>query len=339
MNLPSTYFLPTLALLATFGFGIIFARLLPVKKRTKDFEHSEKSNAPVSGYEFIGRTPSEYSFSDYAATVLSRRLENETENARFEIATSSIRGSAHIQEETSRQDSVGLFRGNGFTVISISDGVSSSPQSHIGSSFLVTNLERVFKSEFGEKPNADPAQWANVNKTLTENFVSMHVARLKQAGKASTSSFSNLRVEAAELYAATLQVLICFDPSTEDLNIPYIFVSLAGDGSLLLDDGNVTSRIFPSSLPDKWTNGNYVDALPIFDETAQIISGTIPTGKALLFCSDGVGDFLETNENWIGTLRALTSGRLGYESILRFITFHNPESTDDRSLAVVRLHK
>jgi len=218
----------------------------------------------------------------------------------------------------------------------VSDGISSAAKSHLGSVFLISNLEIVLQKTLAEIEITNSDFWVRVNKSLRENFLAMTRARARQANEEVSADVVDLMRMAEENYAATLQ-LIWIDRSEVTLNeLPYTFVHFAGDGSLF-EVGETLERVYPESVSEKWVSGNYVDCLPSHNLPPTLVSRRIPRGSGIVLTTDGVGDFIEGDRGWIESLRQEIRNEFPtLSSLLALINHRNIEANDDRTVAIVK---
>lgn len=279
-------------------------------------------------------SPDKNSIPDYAASIFQLTSPSEPTHPMQIVAVASKRGTGHVRSGESRQDSFTVFADDDHSVLVISDGVSSATQSQLGSAFIVSNFQRMFEEIFEGSDFDDLDKWGALNKRISKGLVSMHIARLKKQGGSDVDTTSALRSGAAEQYAATLEVLIVEKPGVASPH--FYYVRLAGDGnlSLLSKGGAVSLAGANGNLAEKRAT---VNALPVYDGAPMMHQGQIEQGESLILSTDGVGDYLFNNPEWLVALqefcRAVSEPEV---DLLKLVSFNDPNARDDRTIAIVR---
>lgn len=257
----------------------------------------------------------------------------------LEVATLSARGSGHLDQKVPNQDSFVSFQFNEYLIVALSDGVSNSPKSHVGSKLLTSNLRAAVETHI--QPNAiDSKQdWAAVNEALTREMLAEYLKRNGKKYLDSEITSTNVRVDAAKYFAATLEVLVVSRAPTTDENYgKFFFIRIAGDGSvLLLDEKCKTFRLVSADQEaTKVKSSHRVSALPLCDLAPEIYIGQITAGQRLLFMTDGLGDqsFKSTFQN---ELRASLGLRQNPNSLMSFVLGDSVQTSDDRTISILRL--
>lgn len=270
---------------------------------------------------------------DYAATILALTSNEKPDTKVSTVSVASTRGVSHIESGLPRQDNYCILTKSNETLIVLSDGTSSAEESHLGSLFLVQNFERIYDEIFPDGNSPDPLKWKELNLKLSQNLVAMFVSRSKQKGEKVPESVTDLRLAAAAKYASTLEVLVV-SKKIEGEPLEYIFVRVAGDGGVFHVD-DVITQIFVDE-----TGLNLKDAsvrvLPISDSIPVVFSGQIMPGENLMVATDGIGDFILSNDKWRNAL--LNYCQMPQPSsvdLLELVNFFDPNSRDDRTLAIV----
>jgi hypothetical protein len=271
---------------------------------------------------------------DYASTILGVTASGPDAPIKYFVAAGSRRGASHIESGLPRQDNFAVISKDGLTYIVLSDGVSSAEDAQIGSTFLVQNFERILDETFTAGFSEDIALWQELNKKLSQNLVAMHVSRAKREGKQVADSVENLRRDAAKLYAATLEVLVCWQKGSAAV-IDYFAVRLAGDGKLFKISDCVEDLQLGGAL-DGNIKVQSVRALPIYDGTPITCRGEILSGEAIALTTDGIGDFLQVNAEWSRALESFCSKPSPSEhGLLEVIGHSDANSRDDRTIGLV----
>ena len=274
--------------------------------------------------------------SDYETTLFT--VKNLTSSSVHQsVAAASRKGSAHLDNGMPRQDHYKAFTTSSHIVVAVSDGVSSSPESHVGSRFLTQNFEKVYLSEFADGFSLDSEKWSRINQKLSQLLVTMFVNLEKKAGRTVSDVVAELRLAAAAKFAATLEVLIC-ERSDASGSGAFHFVSLAGDGSLFYMSNGIISKV-ATAKTHAVKDSNSVAALPVYDGKPKVSSGQFTGNSILLITTDGVGDFLSLNEEWKQAFYDFSSSLPWSEvELLGLIAHPDLIARDDRTIGVIKSH-
>lgn len=282
----------------------------------------------------IASTPSASGIPDFASTIVGIGSNRVAGKSQYVVSAASQRGVAHREQGLSRQDNFCVFAKGSTTFIVLSDGVSSATDAHIGSTFLVQNFERIYDEVFAGAESLDPSKWRELNTKLSQNLVAMYVSRAKREKQTISESTESLRIEAAQKFAATLEVLV-IKPSEAGDGLGFSYVRLAGDGRLFKIGSGVDPAMFPEDAVAA-VKSSGVSALPIYDGQPKFLNGEIAEGEALAIATDGIGDFIQSNTLWTQKLLEIAHARIPQESdLLDFVNFPDSNSRDDRTIAIV----
>ena len=328
-----------LAAAAAIG-GFLAGRVLNVKAKPTDVvggntqQHNQVGAPETDGRQVLASVASSAGIPDYASTVLGVTDSEPGTSIKYFVAAGSRRGTSHVESGLARQDNFAVISKQDRTYLVLSDGVSSAEEAQIGSTFLVQNFERILDEVFAAGFSEDPALWQELNKKLSQNLVAMHVSRLKRQGQPVADSVDTLRRDAANLFAATLEILVCWPQIGSD-SIEYLAVRLAGDGKLFsILDGVVDLKL--GGVAQENIKVQTVRALPIYDGAPAFARGVIGPGESLALATDGIGDFLEANASWAEKLRLLCSSKSPSErSLLDLVSQPDTNSRDDRTIGIV----
>jgi serine/threonine protein phosphatase PrpC len=252
------------------------------------------------------------------------------------VGMASSRGVGHFENRTARQDSMCAFQHKGNLIIGLSDGVSSSPNSDFASQLATQELPEVFRRVFAARPLTDLAAYFEINRELSQKIVSRHVAEEKKLGKVPNSDINSLRKEAAAKYAATLE-LVTLQPSSSGEHLELQYVRIAGDGGLseISSSGvrNVEIRVEAAM-------GFGVSALPVCDAGPQRTIETCTTGASYLFATDGIAESFADSSTWLEEAKAILSNtNFKASELLNLVTFEPDLTADDRTFALIKVHK
>lgn len=271
---------------------------------------------------------------DYASTILGVTTAGTDLSTKYFVAAGSRRGTSHVESGLARQDNFAVISKEERTYLVVSDGVSSAEEAQIGSTFLVQNFERILDEVFPGGFSEDSVLWQELNKKLSQNLVAMHVSRLKRQGQPVAESVDSLRRDAANLFAATLEILVSWPQNGSD-SIEYFAVRLAGDGKLFKISDKVEDLNLGGAAQDN-IKVQTVRALPIYDGSPAFSRGVIGPGESLALATDGIGDFLEANSDWSEKLRMFCSSKSPSEqSLLDLVSQPDSNSRDDRTIGIV----
>jgi hypothetical protein len=283
----------------------------------------------------IASVPSGSVLSDFASSAFERKSQGGAYAKQCLIA--SLRGASHAEAGKPRQDSFATFVSGAWSAFVLLDGVSSAEESHLGSSFLAQSFERFFSGSFPEGPSHDLTAWSELRASLSQHLVSMHSSIEKRAGREVTQDIQSLRLEAMKKFATTLEVLFVELPRDEDGFAEYIFVRLAGDGSLVKLAGNSFELLTPSS-----DNSNYpkppVGALPAFDGEVSLVAGKLLPHETVIIFTDGMGDHLLSCESIKARFGSIgMDATLTHETAIHILESECQDARDDRTFAMVRV--
>jgi serine/threonine protein phosphatase PrpC len=244
----------------------------------------------------------------------------------------SRRGRGHEKDQTPRQDSFTVFETTEHLFFAVLDGVSSSPLSHVGANAISRDFENIIKRVFSTESIDSEKAWLQVNQDASKVLIRLFVKRCKDLGLEVPNDLIDVRENAADLYATTLQVVAIEKGRTNQQATGYVYANISGDGALFKI---VTSRIFTVwPIEGILNNGSksLVSALPASDKQPEVIRGSIPTGSYLVLCTDGVSDFLVHDKKWQKILkRSFRRNNPTYSDALDFISYNSPENFDDKT--------
>ena len=290
---------------------------------------------PIKQSAVSAFVPSEANIPDLACTLLHVPLHSGSAGF-LEIAGVSFRGSSHQKLGISRQDSFSVTLTSNSVVLAVSDGVSSSSQSHLGSGFVTLNLSKALSHVFQGQVSNDPEKWGEINSWLSRGLVGIHEAAAKSDGLPVQEDTVKRRLEAGKKLAATLEVLVCELTPNEDNSLNCFSVKITGDATALFQEFGSKSN---PRLLDSFKDGTgTVSALPITDEIPRIVNFRISERGYAAVVSDGIGDVLHEKSAWMRSLKQLLSSRRGvsHNSLSRFITQKDAAATDDRTFTSLR---
>lgn len=319
------------ALLLTIGLQAIFvARFL---RRNKSNRNESIYSKIMAESEIL----SSGSQIDLAMNLFT--CKTQTGSALIEVATVSTRGAAHVHQNVPNQDSFAAFQTKDFLFFALSDGVSNSPKSHVGSKILTTNLKAAIETHIAYSRIDSQHEWASVNEDLTKEMLVEFLRRNSSNYSTVELDSRNIRIDAARYFAATLEVLaISRAPFGDSDYGKFVFVRLGGDGSVLHLDEHLKSFALVSAEQGKRKEKitNQVSALPICDLEPEIYSGQLSKGQRLIFMTDGLGDQSWTSE-FQNSLRTCLTKDQKIESLITFVLGDVVETEDDRTISIFRL--
>ena len=265
-------------------------------------------------------------------------IRDSSEKALFEIVTSSFRGNGHVQQKTPNQDSFASFETQDHLFLILSDGVSNSEKSHVGSRLLTSRAKSAIMENVGPDSILSTNAWENVNEALTAVVLREYLLRANDLEEFQELRTQEIRIKAADLFAATFEVLVVDKRVTADSGShTFTFIRIAGDGALIKVSRNLTSvqnalMKDSESIPKL---SQAVSALPVCDLDPQIFEGSFVPGETLLFMTDGLGD-LATSTTFIQALKGLAGDNISVRGSFEFSSIFENLTSDDRTMVVIR---
>lgn len=255
----------------------------------------------------------------------------------FQVLAASHIGRGHRIQASPRQDTFFVFRWGPYIVIGISDGVSASKYSHVGAEIIAENapqlIVEILKKNLGNEENS----WAALNRDLSKKLVAEYVTWKRRSLETFPEDVHLLREASADFFAATLELVVLDASENDKSEFPYLFVRVSGDGDLLLLEKSKRPA-FQSVLGRVNSAKGPVGALPAFDGAPVTVTGTVERGQTLLLCTDGIGDFIGTDRNWVRRMMRISSGQgTSYSDLANFVSYSPPEAFDDQTAIFIRL--
>lgn len=249
------------------------------------------------------------------------------ENDHFVIRAASLRGHAHRYFGTPRQDDFAITVHNGGSrlLVAVADGVSQSPQSHVGSTTAVQYAVHVMGREVKD---LDCIDWANIIEQIAWGMI-----------QKATDVFGTEDAESAESLLATTLICAVID-AQEDRTAVVEVVSVGDSGAWILDGDNIAAIV--GHVPDTLQGVimSSVIPLPRVPKVPSVSKITLNRRSALLLGTDGFGDPLGDGSGEVGRLFAETlMDRV--PSIYEFahkLDFSRDTYDDDRTLVAVWLN-
>jgi serine/threonine protein phosphatase PrpC len=239
----------------------------------------------------------------------------------------SQRGHLHRYNGAPRQDDFAVHRlSDGRVVIVVADGVSASPQSHIGAAVAVKQAADWLRSNIG----ADLA-------SLDWNALMRHAA---YALTVSTQTLFGLPapdpVRAEEELATTL-VCVVIEPASGGVLRAHL-VGVGDSGAWLVSADRFASVLGGKRPADSGVASSAVAALPRVPNHLEAAVVDVGPDEVLLIGTDGIGDPLGTGEGAVGRLILDVVMRPCPPSLIEFahaVDFSRENFDDDRTLVAV----
>lgn len=252
---------------------------------------------------------------------------------RVRVAAASLKGTAHHEFGTVRQDSYGLATvGEDYLVFAVADGVSQAKHSHVAADLAcqVAVSGTVQSLTAGVRP--DELDWAQVTGDVRLAIRRRAVATLPP----DADDFSQDQIDyaiARQVMSTTLDVAVL---NTRDSPTEYLVARLAGDGSTYLHDrADGWTLLSAGKDVEDTVVSNRVQALPLDPGTPGILRGVLATGQALMVCTDGLGDHLGSGSSELGQfLSKAWSQPVPAPEFLRTLDFVQAGALDDRTAVV-----
>ena len=274
---------------------------------------------------------------EVACSLSQTKLSNSS-NSFLQAGGVSSRGESHIQLGVPRQDSFSIFSFSGKWVLAAADGVGSSADSHYGSSFVSSNLEKTFRSVFEAGITKNVEDWKSVNAKLSRGLVDLYESRNKNLVVDTTSNLNSRRLAAAANLATTLEILVVDTEFSADQFVSAFHVCIAGDGSIFEGGSGLSAVSTPGKKSSSPTESQFVEALPIHDGLPTIKDFRIKAGGYLALMTDGIGDKVNEGKNWTSWLNeTLMKEELSRLDLLKLVSIRDDTLLDDRTILAVRI--
>jgi hypothetical protein len=250
------------------------------------------------------------------------------------LAVASLKGAAHHEFGTVRQDGYGIavVGHDEYAVVALADGVSEAKLSHLAADLAcATGIAAVAEQLEAGTPPAG-LDWAAVVAEVREAIRRRSSSSFPaEAGDATTEELD--RAIARQVMSTTLEVVVL---GTSRRPVEFVRACLAGDGSAyLLDDAGRWEVLAAGKEAADGVVDNAVRALPRDPGPARLLSGTLD-GRALMVCTDGVGDPLGDGANELGEFLGGAWARPAHAvEFLRGLDFVMAGAIDDRTALVV----
>jgi hypothetical protein len=239
----------------------------------------------------------------------------------------SQRGHLHRFNGAPRQDDFAVHQlSDGRVVVLVADGVSESPQSHLGASIAVKQ----------------GAEWLRTN--IPDDVSELNWIGLFQnaayALTVSAQSLLNLAdpdpVRAERELATTLIVAIVSPRTAGELEVNLLGV---GDSSAwLLRGGNFQQLLGGKASGGDGVASSAVVALPRVPNGLSPVTVEVTRGDVLLVGTDGIGDPLGNGNNAVGGLLMSILGQADPPSLIEYahaVDFSRENFDDDRTLVAI----
>lgn len=281
--------------------------------------HSQRVSAPPAAS--IGSVPPDLAVSLHQ-TLAPRDLQ---------ILAGSHIGRSHRINGVPRQDAYFSLQWGPFIIAGISDGVSSSPLSHMGSGLVAEEVGSLVVEALAKQLGDLPIAWSDVNLTLSKKLVTLYLEWKKRHAEPVPEGLTAIREAAADLFAVTLEFVVIDTSPRVDEGYSFLFVRICGDGNTFLLSDKKAPK-FLSVFGDLKQPKGPVGALPAYDGEPVTKSGVLYPGETLLICSDGIGDQVEVNKHWLKLAKRVTRGRtLSHGHLVNFVSYSPAGCFDDQT--------
>lgn len=259
-------------------------------------------------------------------------MGDEASVGALRVVAGSVRGPAHHDFGIPGQDSFALRQTSEgtFLCIAVADGVSEAPLSHQAAD-LAAQMSVSLVAEHLDVAGPDTIDWAAITRQVSDAILSR--ARPAVAGLEEAEQAQVELTVAKRVMSTTLMVAVCgTDPQGGQST--YSVAQISGDGSLCSLGPDGLSVLLVGKETRDGMRDNSVNPLPRAQHHIPVTTGTIPSGEALLLCTDGLGDWLDD----AGVRDVLTQGLaepVTVEELLRLLSFVRDGALDDRTAVVV----
>ena len=249
------------------------------------------------------------------------------------LAAASLKGTAHQEFGTVRQDSYGLgVVGEDYAVIAVADGVSQAKHSHIAANLACQTAVSTTVQSLTDGVELAQLDWAGVIDEVRAVIRRRAVSTLPP----DAADFSQGQIDyaiASQVMSTTLDVAVL---RTAGAPTEFVVARLAGDGSVYLHEhGTGWTVLSAGKDADNTVVSTRVQALPLDPGPPRVLHGVLAAGQALMVCTDGIGDHLGAGENELGQFLSAAWGQpVAGPEFLRTLDFVHAGALDDRTAVV-----
>ncbi|HFI0621205.1 TPA: protein phosphatase 2C domain-containing protein [Streptococcus suis] len=215
------------------------------------------------------------------------------------LLAASSKGSLHQSGESPRQDSYsyGVYEENGemWILLAISDGVSSSPYSHILAEYLTFSSVKELKLQLEAYGEVHVQEFAHKINQMANSFCRKQLARFNQ-------QFDDSKYVAhlgANLFGATLE---CAVVHIKQDNQTVKQFTISGDGGAYIFKSSSKIDIIKSGkIRGEGIVSNAVSPLPLGDiDDVNIEEVRLEKGDIFFMATDGLSDFIGSGNSSLG---------------------------------------
>ena len=261
------------------------------------------------------------------------------------VGAVSIRGAAHYDSRTVRQDaySLGSTEDGRYLVAAVADGVSEGKFSHLGAEWACQQGVILAKQELSQSGDCLQADWGKVGSALREEVRNRAIHHL---GEGFLNSDGD-RVQSADVpdsvfarAMGTTSELLVVDtiPDADDAFVALRIV-ISGDGSgLVLDQQKGWALLGDRKVGgDQSMASNAVSPLPVDTGPPNVFGWKLQPGQAVVVATDGFGDPIGDGATPVAgyLLRAWAKPLKSIPELIRTSNFIRVQADDDRSAVVV----
>ncbi|WP_169817755.1 protein phosphatase 2C domain-containing protein [Rhodococcoides kroppenstedtii] len=256
------------------------------------------------------------------------------------VGAVSVRGPGHHQLGAPRQDHYAIGTEGDWFIGVVADGVSEGALSHLGAERAAFAAMTEIRSRI-RGPGLGAQDWPAISeacrvavRATALQLVGRHIVDADGAPVApETVSDRTL----ATHVATTCDVVVCELRADSAGNRTFTRATICGDGSAyLLSPQDGWQRIGAGKSNELGEIDNSLTPLPLDPGPPRVTVAALAAGQALVLCTDGFGDLIETGSRPVGRyLFERWSRPLDAAGLLQSASFLNKNADDDRTAVIL----
>lgn len=314
------------------------------------YQPRRQLGGPFAGCDVIGDPGSLLELRHHPATaVIGGHRPSATvdvvDHGRIVAGAASIRGAAHYDSGTVRQDSytMGASSDGRYLIAVFGDGIGSGPLSHLGAEWACQQGLILTRRALDEAADVGAVSWSELSAELRRTVRERAEQHLGSAfsnedgTKADPTKVSDKHY--AKKMGTTAEVLVVgVEPEADGSHVA-VRVVVSGDGTgLVLDPGRGWWRWGVEKIGgDGSIASNAVLPLPIDSGDPLVSTWQLEPGQAVVVGTDGIGDPLGDGATALGGYLhgKWASPVRNAAEFLRIASFIRLQADDDRTVVVV----
>ncbi|MBX7135047.1 MAG: protein phosphatase 2C domain-containing protein [Fimbriimonadaceae bacterium] len=254
-------------------------------------------------------------------------------SARVTVRGASLRGHFHRYNGAPRQDDFAVHQlTDGRVIALVADGVSQSPQSHVGATAAVRAAARWLDLNLSLR--TEETDWLTMVKEVA--WALAEQARV-------TFSLDSPDPKMALQFLSTTLLCAVIEPSAAE-TVKASLVCVGDSGAWLLRDGQFTQVLGGKAVGEGGISSSAVVGLPQVPPQLDAVTTDFRAGDVLMLGTDGFGDPLGNGSGGVGNLFRELFNQPEPPSLIEFahaLDFSRETFDDDRTLIAIapRGHK